>query len=268
MATSSHARPSTGHAERQHLNPPGNLAPVGRVTARQLDDWIELLARISHELRTPLNAVIGFSEAMKHEVFGPLGHARYQEYATHIRDSGDLLLRAAEDTLAMTSLLAAPQSMMLAELALAPLVETAVAESALLAAQCDIEIACAVAADIEVQGDSRALPRALRHMIAAALVRAVPASRLRIASVAEQGRVSLTVSLELPAGHAGDARPTATSLRHERGLGREELPLRLARALMDLHGETVWTEHDDSGWSIRTALNQAVQADFFAVRKG
>lgn len=50
------------------------------------------LADLSHEMRTPLNAVIGFSGAMGAEVFGPLGHARYYEYAEHIRSSGAHLL--------------------------------------------------------------------------------------------------------------------------------------------------------------------------------
>lgn len=50
------------------------------------------LADLSHEMRTPLNAVIGFSGAMGAEVFGPLGHTRYYEYAEHIRSSGAHLL--------------------------------------------------------------------------------------------------------------------------------------------------------------------------------
>ena len=37
---------------------------------------------MSHELRTPLNAIIGFSEVMTHEMFGPRGQPRYQEYST------------------------------------------------------------------------------------------------------------------------------------------------------------------------------------------
>ena len=62
----------------------------------------EALASMSHDLRTPLNAVIGFSEAMQRELFGPLGHDRYKDYAVHIRESGEQLLKAAEAMIAQT----------------------------------------------------------------------------------------------------------------------------------------------------------------------
>ncbi|MEP2829501.1 ATP-binding protein [Parvibaculum sp.] len=59
----------------------------------------EFLATMSHELRTPLNAIIGFSETMKLEMFGPLGHAKYADYASHINGSGAHLLDLVSDIL-------------------------------------------------------------------------------------------------------------------------------------------------------------------------
>jgi signal transduction histidine kinase len=64
----------------------------------------EFLAAMSHELRTPLNAVIGFSEVMLNEVFGPLGHDRYREYVDNIRASGTHLLGLINDVLDMSRL--------------------------------------------------------------------------------------------------------------------------------------------------------------------
>jgi signal transduction histidine kinase len=52
----------------------------------------EFLAMVSHELRTPLNAVIGFSDIQRNEIYGPLGHPRYREYAEDIHASGKHLL--------------------------------------------------------------------------------------------------------------------------------------------------------------------------------
>ena len=59
----------------------------------------EFLANMSHELRTPLNAVIGFSEALKGELFGPLGDPRYRDYAEDIHQSGNHLLELINDIL-------------------------------------------------------------------------------------------------------------------------------------------------------------------------
>jgi len=50
------------------------------------------LANMSHELRTPLNAVLGFAEILEKELFGPLGDARYKEFAADIHSSGKHLL--------------------------------------------------------------------------------------------------------------------------------------------------------------------------------
>ncbi|HVZ28818.1 MAG TPA: HAMP domain-containing sensor histidine kinase [Asticcacaulis sp.] len=50
------------------------------------------LRMVSHELRTPLNSIIGFSEILCQELYGPLGSSNYLEYAGIIRDSGTRLL--------------------------------------------------------------------------------------------------------------------------------------------------------------------------------
>lgn len=52
----------------------------------------QFIANTSHELRTPQNAIIGFSDALKIEIFGPLGHERYYEYVDAINLSGQHLL--------------------------------------------------------------------------------------------------------------------------------------------------------------------------------
>lgn len=51
------------------------------------------LRMVSHELRTPLNAVIGFSEILSRELYGPLGAPQYREYAEIVHDSGLKLLK-------------------------------------------------------------------------------------------------------------------------------------------------------------------------------
>ena len=62
------------------------------------------LANMSHELRTPLNAIIGFSEVMTHEMFGPVGSAKYLEYSRLIHESGAHLLELINGILDMSKI--------------------------------------------------------------------------------------------------------------------------------------------------------------------
>ena len=59
----------------------------------------EFLAHMSHELRTPLNSVIGFSQIMADELFGPLGSEKYLGYASDIQGSAQHLLEVIDDIL-------------------------------------------------------------------------------------------------------------------------------------------------------------------------
>jgi len=64
----------------------------------------EFLANMSHELRTPLNAIIGFSEALSHEIFGPLGNLKQEEYIDNIHTSGEHLLDLINDILEVSTI--------------------------------------------------------------------------------------------------------------------------------------------------------------------
>ena len=57
------------------------------------------LATMSHEMRTPLNAILGFSEILKEQIFGPIGSDRYRDYAATIHKSGAYLLNLINDIL-------------------------------------------------------------------------------------------------------------------------------------------------------------------------
>ncbi|MCC6890277.1 MAG: PAS domain S-box protein [Hyphomicrobiales bacterium] len=59
----------------------------------------DFLAKVSHEIRTPLNAIIGFSEVMTQERFGPIGNERYRQYVKDIRTCGEHLIALINDLL-------------------------------------------------------------------------------------------------------------------------------------------------------------------------
>jgi len=59
----------------------------------------QFLANMSHELRTPLNSIIGFSDLLQKEMFGPMGSERYVEFVQHIHSAGAHLLELINDIL-------------------------------------------------------------------------------------------------------------------------------------------------------------------------
>lgn len=60
------------------------------------------IAVMSHEIRTPLNAVLGFTEAIQSEVFGPIGNPRYRDYLGHVMEAGRHLADVIDDILDIT----------------------------------------------------------------------------------------------------------------------------------------------------------------------
>jgi PAS domain S-box-containing protein len=71
----------------------------------------DFLARISHEIRTPLNAIIGFSELMIDEKFGPVTNDRYRDYLRDINRSGNHVLDLVNDLLDISKIEAGQQEM-------------------------------------------------------------------------------------------------------------------------------------------------------------
>lgn len=66
---------------------PNEVGESSSDASRLSPDAAAQLREIAHELRNPLNALSAIMEIMKDERFGPLGNARYQEYAALAHDA-------------------------------------------------------------------------------------------------------------------------------------------------------------------------------------
>jgi PAS domain S-box-containing protein len=62
------------------------------------------IANVSHEIRTPLNTILGLSELMTQERFGPLGNERYRHDLRDIHASGEHLLSLVNDLLELAKI--------------------------------------------------------------------------------------------------------------------------------------------------------------------
>ena len=129
----------------------------------------EFLANMSHELRTPLNAILGFSEILGDQMFGPLGSAKYNEYAKDIHDSGKHLLNVINDILDMSKIEAGHMLLSCERINLAPLIEECLRFTSVPAAHKDIVVEQRISSGIHLTADRRAMKQILLNLLSNAV---------------------------------------------------------------------------------------------------
>ncbi len=126
----------------------------------------EFLANMSHELRTPLNAINGFSEIMAGEMFGPLGHARYKEYAGDILNSGQHLLSLINDILDMSKIESGKMTLRFEPVAIDEVVEDTLRLVRQRAEKAGLKIRVHLPQSLpEIEADFRALKQVLINLM-------------------------------------------------------------------------------------------------------
>ena len=124
------------------------------------------LANMSHELRTPLNAILGFSEVMTHEMFGPVGSARYLEYAHLIHESGGHLLELINGILDMSKIEAGKFELSEEKFDLEDVASQSVGFVKIQADRKGVALAMDVAADCrQIMADKRAVKQILVNLL-------------------------------------------------------------------------------------------------------
>jgi signal transduction histidine kinase len=195
----------------------------GTAPAFDRAQWAKLTAHMSHELRTPLNAVLGFSEMMSNEVFGPLGSSCYSAYARDIHASGLMLLKSAEDALAITTLLTSPDQQGGPQACrLSAAAEDACAFARHGLSMKSITIVSDIGADTDVIGDAQAMRQMLINLIAEAARNARQGTTL--AMTADCTTDAIRLSITVPGGDV------------EAASQEDGFPVILARTLCELSG--------------------------------
>lgn len=208
---------------------------------REAHETADMLVDLSHEMRTPLNAVIGFAGAMRAEMFGPLGHEKYEEYAEHIRTSGEHLLDLVNSILDLAKIEADRFSLKREAVNAGTLAEECAAMVRLQAEAAGLKLTTRIGDAIP---ESFLDPRAVRQIILNLLSNAVKFTadgEIVLSVEAGQGEVVLTVAdtgvgmSEAELAKLGARFTTAhgAGVRGAKGAG---LGLALAFALAELHG--------------------------------
>ena len=130
----------------------------------------EFLSRMSHEIRTPLNAIIGFSDVMMNERFGPLGNERYKDYLVDIHRSGNLVLSLVNDLLDISKIEAGGQSFDFRAIELNSIVEEAVAMMQPQASRERVLIRTAYGYDLpQLVADERSIKQIVLNLVSNAI---------------------------------------------------------------------------------------------------
>jgi signal transduction histidine kinase len=183
---------------------------------------------VSHELRTPLNSIIGFSEILASELYGPLGTPEYKQYAEIIHESGAKLLKLVNQVLEISRL----ESRVIDwELEVEPLGPAIDSMRSAIAAEIAARGARIVVVDAdnlpEVTADARGLQTVLCGLVQNAILYAPAGSTVRIA--ARRAGAVVELSIENPGERHDPAEVAAwlhpfeggerTLTRHAEGAG-------------------------------------------------
>jgi signal transduction histidine kinase len=203
------------------------------------------LATMSHELRTPLNAVIGFSDMMAQEVFGPIGDPHYAEYAQDIRNSGQHLLAIINDILDMAKIESGKLEMSEARFALSDLITDAVRLLRERARAAGIELVVEIGAEpLVLQGDRQLIRQVLLNLYSNALKFTPPGGRVHT-EIDRRPDGSVVVRITdtgIGIARADLVRVLEPFVQVENYLQRRHdgtgLGLPLVKAMVELHGGT------------------------------
>lgn len=144
----------------------------------------DFLAKISHEIRTPLNGIIGFSEVMSEERFGPLGSERYREYVKDIRDSGEHIMSLVNDLLDLSKVEAGKLELSFAGVKLNDLVEQTVAIMGPQANRSQVIIRTSLASGLpSVVADARSIRQVLLNLLSNAIKFTPPGGQVIVSTV-------------------------------------------------------------------------------------
>jgi signal transduction histidine kinase len=222
----------------------------------------QFFAQVTHELRTPLNAIIGFSETIRHEMFGPVANARYLEYAGLIHDAGAHLLSLINDLLDNARIEAGKMEIVPIRVSASALARSALDLVELLAEDRGIAMntsGLTTCPDLNV--DPRAMKQVLVNLLSNAIKYTPRGGRIDVsfAALAEGGMAieiadtGIGMSTEdLQVAFEPFGRASAIEARRQQGTG---LGLSLARALVHLHGgELTLKSRLDSGTTVRLIL--------------
>ena len=212
----------------------------------------EFLANMSHELRTPLNSIIGFSEVLSKEKYGPLNE-RQTKYTQNILTSGRYLLSLINDVLDLARV---ESGKMVLEASLFS-VKSCLQEASLLMGGLDfsekVQFVMDLAEDLgDIQADERKIKQVVYNLLSNAVKFTPAGGKIGIRAGRTDAGIEVAVwdtGIGIAPENQGKVFEAFTRVENVYTKGTEGtgLGLTICRKIVELHGGKIWIESAEMG---------------------
>jgi len=199
----------------------------------------QFLSTMSHELRTPLNAVLGFSDLLADERYGPLNE-RQQRYVSHIHTGGKHLLSLISDILDLSKIEAGRMELAIESLRVETVFGEVLSAMRPLADKKSQELAMSVEAGLAVRADSTRFKQVLMNLLGNAIKFTPDGGRIEVAARLVQDKVRVEVRDNGPGIPPEEQKRIFEAFYRLRESGKKTegtgLGLAITHRLVELHG--------------------------------
>ena len=223
------------------------LSRVNAELQRATQHKSDFLANMSHELRTPLNAVIGFSDVLREQMFGPL-NAKQEEYVTDILTSGQHLLSLINDVLDLSKVEAGKMELESGVFDLRKLLENSLVMVKERALSHGIQLSLDIGDGIGlIEADERRVKQVLFNLLSNAVKFTPDKGRVGIRVRLVESTVEISVS-DTGVGISEEDMPKLFGEFQQLHTGLTNKPegtglgLSLTKRFIELHGGRIWVE--------------------------
>jgi two-component system CheB/CheR fusion protein len=221
----------------------------------------EFLANMSHELRTPLNSIIGFSEVLYDETFGPLNE-KQKKYVNNVLTSGKHLLLLINQILDMAKVEAGKMKLTVSDLSMKSLLNDIVMLVADMVSKKKLEISLKIDADLPyIRADELKVKEIIYNLLSNAVKFTPEGGKLGLRAKRVDAEIEIVIwdtgvgiaSENMEKIFEGFFRVDTPYSRVTEGTG---LGLPLSRKLIELHGGKLSVESSglNKGTLIRFTL--------------
>jgi len=199
----------------------------------------QFLSTMSHELRTPLNAVLGFSDLLADERYGPLNE-RQQRYISHIHTGGKHLLSLISDILDLSKIEAGRLELAIESLRVETVFGEVLSAMQPLADKKSQEMTKSVEDGLAVRADSTRLKQVLMNLLGNAIKFTPNGGRIEAAARLVDDRVRVEVRDNGPGIPPEEQKRIFEAFYRLRESGKKSegtgLGLAITHRLVELHG--------------------------------